>query len=129
MTSVAIPATLSAEDQPPKRQTHLIKDELKNKTATMLDNASIALKEYWDNLTHYGNPVIPIPIKSRNESSSYKDHASAENFVNATVKDLESNEKPFALLKKEFKFYCRHIDRRRNFLSVMKCQLFEKDSQ
>ena len=95
----------------------------------MLDNASIALKEYWDNLTHYGNPVILIPIKSRNESSSYKDHASTENFVNATVKDLESNEKPFALLKREFKFYCRHIDRRRNFLSVIKCQLFEKDSQ
>ena len=129
MTSVAIPTTLPAEDQPPKRQTHLTKDELRNKTATMLDNASIALKEYWDNLTHYGNSVIPIPRKSRNESSSYKDHASDENFVNATVKDLESNEKPFALLKKEFKFYCCHIYRRRNFLSVMKCQLFEKDSQ
>ena len=48
----------------------------------MLDNASNTLKEYWDNLTYDGNPVIPIPIKSKNESSKYKDHASVEKLVN-----------------------------------------------
>ena len=62
----------------------------------MLDNASNTLKEYWDNLTYDRNPVTPIPINSKNKSSNHKDHASVEKLVNATVKNLESNEEPFA---------------------------------
>ena len=105
------------------------KGELENKTVKMLDNASNTLKEYWDNLTYDGNPVIPIPIKSKNESSKYKDHASVEKLVNAFVKNLESNEETFPSFKKEFKFYCRYNDRRRHFVSLRKCQLLKNDDQ
>lgn len=124
LTSIVISATLPTEHQPLNRQAHLTKGELENKTVKMLDNASNTLKEYWDNLTYDGNPVISIPIKSKNESSKYKDHASVEKLVNATVKTLESNEETYPLLRKEFQFYCRHTKRRRNFSSVMKHQLF-----
>ena len=129
LTSIVIPATLPAEHQPLNRQAHLKKGELENKTVKMLDNASNTLKEYWDNLTYDGNPVIPIPIKSKNESSKYKDHASVEKLVNAFLKNLESNEETFPSLKKEFKFYCRYNDRRRHFVSLMKCQLLKNDGQ
>ena len=107
----------------------MTKGELENKTVKMLDNASNTLKEYWDNLTYDGNLVIPIPIKSKNESSKYKDHASVEKLVNAFVKNLESNEETFPSFKKEFKFYCRYNDRRRHFVSLRKCQLLKNDDQ
>ena len=88
----------------------------------MLDNASNILKKYW--CTYDENPATLIPIKRKNDSSRYKDHASVEKLVNATVKTLESNEETYPLLRKEFQFYCRHTKRRRNFSSVMKHQLF-----
>ena len=78
LTSVAIPVTTPAEDQTPNRQTHRTKDELENKAAKMLYNVSNILKEYWDNLTYDRNPVIPIPIKSKSESSEYKNRASVK---------------------------------------------------
>ena len=127
--TLVIAATHPTEDQPPIRQTCLAKDELENKTAIMLNNVSNTLKEYWDNLTYNANPVIPIPMTSKNKSSKYKDDAAVKKLVNATVKNLESNEEPFALLRKEFKFYCRHINRRRSFLSVIKCHFFKNDDQ
>ena len=127
--TLVIVATLPTEVHPPNRQTCLAKDELENNTAIMLNNASNTLKEYWDNLTYDANPVIPIPMTSKNESSKYKDDATVKKLVNATVKNLESNEEPFALLRKEFKFYCRHINRRRSFLSVIKRHFFKNDDQ
>ena len=66
----------------------------------MLDNVSNTRKEYWDNLTYDGIPVIPIPIKRKNKSRKYKDDASVEKLVNATVENLESNKEPLLCLER-----------------------------
>ena len=78
----------------------------------MLENAADELASHWGNLTYDGNSVVPLPIKNTNEV--YNDHNNGEIFVNAPLRDLDRKElKP---LRKEFKFFCRHVDRRRNAL-------------
>ena len=48
-------------------------------------------------------------------------------FVNAPLRNLDTNElKP---LRAEFKFFRRYVDRRRNAVSFMKCQLIKNDGE
>ena len=48
-------------------------------------------------------------------------------FVNAPLRNLDTKElKP---LRTEFKFFCRYVDRRRNAVSFMKCQLIKNDGE
>ena len=125
LTSVTLRATLLREDKPPHKQTDLTTDEISKKNKKMLENAADELASHWGNLTYDGNSVVPLPIKNTNEV--YNDHNNGEIFVNAPLRDLDRKElKP---LRKEFKVFCRHVDRRRNALSFMKCQLIKNDSE
>ena len=48
-------------------------------------------------------------------------------FVNAPLRNLDTKElKP---LRAEFKFFRRYVDRRRNAVSFMKCQLIKNDGE
>ena len=48
-------------------------------------------------------------------------------FVNAPLRDLDTKE--LQPLREEFKFFSRHVDRRRNALSFMKSQLIKNNSE
>ena len=125
LTSVTLSATLPGEDKPPQKQTDLTTDEISKKNKEMLENAANELASHWENLTYDGNAIVSLPIK--NIIEVYIDHNNVEMFVNASLRDLDTKElKP---LREEFKFFCRHVDRRRNAVSFMKCQLIKNDSK
>ena len=122
LTGVVIPAVLDGEDLPPNKQTGLSKEEINEKSAKMLDNASKTLKEYWDNLHYDGYAVVPVAVKSSDQTGSYDDHDAIHRLIYATAKAQEED-KILKQLVKEFKFLCYHADRRRNFVAFSKCQL------
>ena len=83
----------------------------------MLENDVYELASHWGNLTYDDNAVVSLLIK--NISEVYNDHNNVQMFAHAPLRDLDTKElKP---LGEEFKFFCRHVDRRRNALSFMKC--------
>ena len=123
LTSVTLSATLPGEDKPPQKQTDLTTDEISKKNKEMLENAANELVSHWENLTYDGNAVVPLPVK--NIIEVYIDHNNVEMFVNAPLRDLDTKE--LKSLREEFKFFCRHVDRRKNAVPFMKCQLIKND--
>ena len=117
LTLFTLSATLLGEDKPPHKQTDLTTDEILKKNKEMLENAVYELASHWGNLTYDENAVVSLLIK--NISEVYNDHNNVQMFAHAPLRDLDTKElKP---LGEEFKFFCRHVDRRRNALSFMKC--------
>jgi len=122
LTSVTLPATLPGEDRPPNKQTELSPEEIETKNKTMLHGAAKELASHWERLTYDGNAIVPLPVE---QDGVYTDHSKVEEFINAPLRDLDTKEmEPY---RKEFIFFCKHIDRRRNAVSFMKCQLFKND--
>ena len=123
LTGVTLPAVLVGEEIPPCKQSSLTKEELNKKNLTMLDIATNTLVKYWENVTYDGCAVVPVVVTSKEEERSYNDHDKIDRFLHATLKALKED-KELIVINNEFKFLCKHIDRRSNFVSFMKCQLF-----
>ena len=60
---------------------------------------------------------------------NHNDHGVIERFVYAALRDLDGGDIELQALRKEFKFLCRHADRRNNALAFLKCQLFKPSGQ
>ena len=123
LTSVILPATLDGEDLPPCKQSGLTKEDLMDKSAKMLDSAAEQLTGYWEHLAYDGHAVAPVVIKSLGQTGHYKDHSDIVRLIYATFK-AEEEKKELVVLVKEFKMLVYHADRRSNFISFNKCQLF-----
>ena len=125
LTAVTISACLPDEDQPPCKQ-NLSQSDKDEKTAKMLENAASTLAAHWENLTYDSHPVIPIVMRNGDaEKESYCDHDIVEMLMYASKTALDNGSKDLKQARKEFSFYCSHIDRRPNSLSLMKCQMFK----
>ena len=130
LTGVVLPAVLPGEDKSHNKQSALTKEEMRCKNAQMLDNAGKLLKAHWEKLRYDNNAVVPIPIKSVSDNSEpYNDRGVIERFVYAALRDLDGGDIELQALRKEFKFLCRHADRRNNALAFLKCQLFKPSGQ
>ena len=119
-------ANLQGEEQPPNKQ-KLNGNQQREKEATMLNNATKTLAKYWDHLRYDGNAVVPVPIGS-NSVSHYKDHACVEKFMNAPLRELDSDTS-LVEIRKEFKFLAKHADQHLNEISFMSCQLFKEPGE
>ena len=122
LTGLVLPATLPGEDRPPSKQPHLSDDQVLEKEAIIHDHAIGLVASYWKDKTFDGHPVesicVPCASPAKELESKWQDKLTA--FSHAGVQALKAD-KSMVDLKKQYRFFVRHIDRRNYLLSFTKC--------
>jgi len=117
LAGVSLSACLPGEDIPPLLQS-LTSKELHEKEKIVFSNALDALDSYWNGKVHDGFRVTSKGI-TEPYIDQYTDFNSVKDTLKGNLKSIRESEEKTKLLD-EWKYYVKHMDRRRDFVCFRK---------
>lgn len=119
LAGVQLPPCLPGETTPPAQQ-NIPEEEKNEKERVVFSNALDRIDQYWDGKVHDGFRISSQAMKPGDHfETDESDYTAVQNMFSSSLRKIREDE-DIGKLVDEWKYYVRHMDRRRSFVCFRK---------